>query len=139
MALSRSARGLELYSILQNRVQETSADGTTITAGNPIVPNVSFTAVKTGKVRVSAWLTSNAPGSSGTYRPTLSVHQGMTTVTAAAMGALTTGGACVFEFDGLAVGTVATFAFGTTAGDASVTLGTGSLGFGAGMLVEELP
>lgn len=138
MALRRGAVALTLSSAGKNRAQQTSAAGTVVAALGAIVPTVNITPVVSGKLRVVAWLSYAAPAASGTARATLLSVQGASSVLRAVIGPTIGGGAIDLEIDGFTVGTLVQFSFATVAGDASITLGTGATGAGAGVFVQEL-
>jgi hypothetical protein len=138
MAMARAARTFTIISVATNRAQSLAAAGSVVAAGGNIVPALTFTPIKTGKVRVSGYVSFPAPAVSGTAKFGLNVRVGLV-ITQYWSGAPTIGGgAFEMEIDGLAVGTPATFNFVTTAGDSSITLGTGVTGDAASLLVQEL-
>jgi hypothetical protein len=115
--------------------------GSTVAAGAAISPNVTFTPQSSGNATVRAWA-SFAALSAGTITPV--VKQGATTIAAAAQytgaaGANPDNVQITLDVTGLTPGTAYTFAFDTTAGDATATLGHGSTGAAAGLSVTEHP
>ncbi len=138
MAMSRAARVFTIIAVATNRAFSSSVSGTVVAAAGAIVPGITITPVKTGKFRVSAWLSYAAPGSSGTARAALTATVGGVGSTKATLGPTIGGGGVDVELDGFTVGTPITFAWVTIAADSSVTLGEGSAGAGAGLMVQEL-
>lgn len=128
-------------SVTAERKTSQGAAGATVAAGAAIAPAISFTPSFSGKLLIRAWASIQGL-TSGTFTPILKV--GTTTVAAPAQytGESTTFPRDVFievEVDGNTVGSAETISFVTTAGDATVTLGHGSTGAGAGMSVTEVP
>lgn len=134
-ALSKAAAG--------NRAATTAAAGATVAAGAAICAAVAFTPTFSGKLLVRAYVSIQALAAATTFTPIL--VQAATTVVAPAqyLGAVanTIPGNFYLEYevDGLTVGTPVTFHFTSTAGDATVTLGNGSTGIAARLMVQELP
>lgn len=139
MALRRGAVALNLQSASKNRSQSFATAGSVVLAGGAISTTVGLTPVSSGKILVSAWLSYAAPAASGTARALVTSTQASTTVTRAVLAPTIGGGAVVLEVDGFTVGVPMTWSFVTVAGDASITLGTGASGAGAGLSVQELP
>jgi hypothetical protein len=115
------------------------ACGATVAAAAAIVPAISFTPQSTGRLRIRFWANFAGFGA-GVVTPL--VKQAATTIAAPAQY---TGQATVpynvsgeVIVSGLAIGTAVSFSFVTTAGDATVTIGAGATGIGAGMTVEEM-
>jgi hypothetical protein len=138
LALRRGAEALVIRVIGQNRAQSTAVSGAVVAAAGAIVPTLTFTAVSSGKVRVTGFLSYAAPASSGTAHWAVQYHNGSSVVQVAVGAATTSGGAFSIETDGLPIGTATTWNFVTLSGDASITLGTGSTVDAAALIVQEL-
>jgi hypothetical protein len=120
----------------QNRASSTAVAGATVAAAAAISGAVTITPAYSGKLAVRAWM-------SGTFTPgvvTPLLKNGGTTVAAPAQSAATPIDVEVeVELTGLTLGTPVTINWVTTGGDATVTLGNGVTGAGAGIFVREVP
>ena len=136
----------ELVQLLQGQVdagggkaplaQTGSPSGTSVAAGGNIAPAITFTPLRTGRVRLRAFATMQT--GDGATTPVL--KQNGTVVFSFAQASSAVQLACPADFvvAGLPLNTAVTFAFTTTAGDLSVTLGHGSTGSGSAFSVEEI-
>jgi hypothetical protein len=136
-AVFAAAVALKSRAINANRVQGTTNAGQTVAAGGTAV-SATITPSLTGKVRVSV---SVAGSIDAPINILLEKVAGGTTKVVS--WPTTSSGSWVsmsfvFEVDGLALNTPVTFNAVTTLGDGNLTIGNGTDGIGAAMLLEEL-
>jgi len=133
-----------MLGILQNRVEQASANGTVIAGGSAITPNASLTIKGKGRVKVTATASySLAVGAAGAEAfLTIQLNAGpvLTQWVWTRSNAAKDQIAGVFEIDLPAnPGDILHVHWQTTVGDVAVTLGDPATpGFGAVLLLEEL-
>jgi hypothetical protein len=135
---------LNLVNAFSNYAESTSAQGSAVLAGGNIAPLVTMTVKASGKFRVYASTTYTNPAGHVTPLVSAGVHSGLLTAKwSGSQNSLTEGDmAAVFDFvSGGAKGTQWDFAFTTTVGDQTATLGAGgaAAGVSASFIVQELP
>lgn len=124
--------------IAANRVQGTKAAGSTIAAGGTAV-TATITPRFTGKVRVTVCVNGSIDAP---INPLLEQLVGITTTKIGSWPATSSGSwvslSFVLDVSGLTLGVPATFKVVTTLGDGNLTIGNGTDGVGAAIVVEEL-